>query len=205
MDLFAGAIGFRLVQGEDSLLVLTTKSAPLESRGPLAGNGGTPLPLQDRKGWFSSTISARGTTVRRARATPVEPYPCDPRRTVFAPDRCASRGKHEGMAELIPGVFYQEFVSEALLHRSEQSFRASPFFRKHGEELLRLLSTPRIQRRGASPTPAGSPPHPSIPSSAPTGHLRLVQWNIEKGCALQGLRMHLTTHPFLSRAEVLVA
>jgi endonuclease/exonuclease/phosphatase family metal-dependent hydrolase len=90
--------------------------------------------------------------------------------------------------ELIPGLFYKEFVEEAMRHVREDSFRASPFFARYGPALLNLLSTPRIDHASQ-----GAPSRPTF---------RLVHWNIEKGKALSGLIHHLTTDPYLREADV---
>ncbi len=95
--------------------------------------------------------------------------------------------------ELVPGITYQDFVQEALLHRTEAEFRASPFFQTVGAPLAALLSTPRIEEAAVAGNPEGE-----VQSDV----LRVVHWNIEKGKGLRGLIHFLTTDPFLRAAHI---
>jgi endonuclease/exonuclease/phosphatase family metal-dependent hydrolase len=98
------------------------------------------------------------------------------------------------VSELVPGLRYEEFRDAALAHASERSFRASPFYARHGAALERLLTTPRIDRRA---TAAGGPG-----DRGPEGRLRVVHWNIEKGKRLDAVRGLLTRDPELRQAQV---
>lgn len=98
------------------------------------------------------------------------------------------------MAELIPGVDYRAFLAEALRHSREASFRASPFFARHGAALEALLLTPRfLPGRGETGMP---------PPTAPGRSLRVIHWNIEKGKKLQGLKRRLADDPAFRDADI---
>lgn len=128
-----------------------------------------------------------------------------------------SMGRPEGVCapaneELLPGATYQDFLRAALSCRTEAEFRRTPFFVRHGEELDRLLITPRVTTpRQISPgmgaPAAGAPGQPS--GDAPggggasvTGPLRVVHWNIEKGRSLEGIARRILDDPWLRGAGV---
>lgn len=101
-----------------------------------------------------------------------------------------------GDAELLPGIGYADFLRAALACRTEAEFRRSPFFVRHGEELERLLLTPRVTSAPGADSGrearAGSDDRP----------LRVVQWNIEKGRSLEGIARRMLDDPWLRDADV---
>lgn len=96
-----------------------------------------------------------------------------------------------GENEIVPGVPYSEFVRAAQECRTEEQFRGSPFFTKHGTALEHLLRTPQI---ALYPNPR--------PSEHPHDRLRVVHWNIEKGKQLARIVHRLTSDPILRDADV---
>ena len=105
-------------------------------------------------------------------------------------------GAVAGDAELLPGVGYADFLRAALACQTEEEFRRSPFFLRHGEELERLLSTPRV-----TPAP-GDDAGREGRSGSDDRPLRVVQWNIEKGRSLEGIARRLRDDPWLRDADV---
>lgn len=107
------------------------------------------------------------------------------------------------MSELLPGLAYQDFVSEALKHRTEKAFRDSELFQRRAGAIDALLDTPVFHRRSAG-GPPGTNPRPSG-ASADRGRpaLRVVQWNIEKGKKLDGIRRFLASDPDMKGADII--
>ncbi len=127
------------------------------------------------------------------------------------------------MGDLLPGLSYGEFLNAALSCRTEEAFLASPFYTKYGTGLERLLLEPRVEPAHAigdlqaRAGKAGEQGGPSSPRHGPcedhhvfSDHagppsrrsLRVVQWNIEKGKALPGLRAAMLDEPLLRDADV---
>jgi len=100
---------------------------------------------------------------------------------------------------LVPGVSYREYLQESLRHATEDSFRASEFFRLHGAALESLLREPWIHRHPGASGGAGADP---VGQEAPSP-LRLAHWNIEKGKALAGLKRFFACEPRLREADLI--
>lgn len=93
---------------------------------------------------------------------------------------------------VVSGVTYRDLVDAAMRYRTEESFRASAFYRAHGGALERLLVTPRVE---APVVRAGSPA---------AACLRVLHWNIEKGRELKGIIRRLREDPWMCRADLIL-
>jgi endonuclease/exonuclease/phosphatase family metal-dependent hydrolase len=103
------------------------------------------------------------------------------------------------VSDLLPGLAYHDSVTEALRHRTEAAFRESELFRRHAGAIDALLDTPVFHRgsAGGKPPPAGA----SVARTGPS--LRVVQWNIEKGKKLDGIKRFLASDPDAGGADII--